>query len=71
MAVIETDVTEKVQWGNPDDELLPILKCVCGTLFKDWDNVIRRDVDDARPCPICGRILIWSISVIEIGGTSG
>jgi hypothetical protein len=68
--VDRTDVTEKVRWGNPDDELLPILKCVCGTPFKDWDRVIRRDVDDACPCPICGRILIWSISIIEIGGSS-
>lgn len=50
------DVTKQVEIGNPDDESLPILKCVCGHRAAYWEWIISI-YDDflLDPCPNCGR----------------
>ena len=55
MRRFETDVTEKVKFGNNDDEYLPIEKCVCGAEFGSWSFVINVYKDDPNECPKCGR----------------
>jgi len=34
------DVTDQVEFGNNDDECLPLHKCVCGKKFDHWDAII-------------------------------
>jgi hypothetical protein len=43
-------VTRHVEYGLPDDEHLPITKCVCGAKIAD-------------KCPECGRGLYFSIAI--------
>lgn len=58
-----TDVTDRVEYGNPDDEYLPIHECVCGHKFDYWDLSISVYADDPKECPHCGVRMFFSVSV--------
>lgn len=64
------DVTANVEFGNPDDEYLPLTRCVCGAEFEPWTNIISVYGDPAliQSCPKCGRRLYFlqSITVYEL-----
>ena len=64
----DTDVTDLVGFGNPDDELLPLTECVCGARFDMWDMVISIYREDAYECDKCGRRLYFrnDIKVYEV-----
>ena len=53
--MIKDDVTEFVEFENNDDEVLPITKCLCGTIFHPWKFIISIYPDWAKACPNCGR----------------
>lgn len=53
--MVGTDVTTLVDFNNPDDECLPITKCVCGEKFPTWKFVISIYSDIPKSCPKCGR----------------
>lgn len=55
------DVTRKVAFGWPDDESLPITKCVCGAKFEPWQQTIGVYNDFVTPMPCCGRKLVFTI----------
>lgn len=58
------DVTELVTFSSPDDDCLPITKCVCGTEFPIWQFTISiYDDNDAYQCPECKRKLWFSSSI--------
>lgn len=57
------DVTKEVDFGNSDDEALPITKCVCGKEFTTWDFHISIYESDPTPCPECGRKFYFSNSI--------
>jgi len=58
------DVTDKVKFGNPDDELLPILQCVCGHKFHLWEHNISIYKDLIfEKCPKCGAKLYFRNSI--------
>jgi hypothetical protein len=59
----DIDVTDLVYFGNPDDDILPITKCVCGEVFDMWDFIISIYLDDAYECPNCRRRLYFSQSI--------
>lgn len=66
----DKDVTDLVDFGNSDDECLPLTKCVCGQEFSYWNFTlsIYRDMV-IKPCPNCGRKLYWrsmGIRVFEV-----
>jgi hypothetical protein len=56
---MSTDVTLSVRWENPDDESLPLLRCVCGRVFGRWEMVISIYPEYAREMPCCGRRLYF------------
>ncbi len=58
------DVTKLVEFGNNDDETLPIKKCVCGTKFPEWSFYISIYPDHAEPCPNCGRKLYFQNTIV-------
>ena len=58
-----TDVTDKVDFQNPDDEVLPLTRCICGAAFKPWDEIVSIYRDNPWVCPTCGAKLIFSNSV--------
>ena len=49
------DVTSLMRFGNPDDECLPVHKCVCGEEFEHWGFIIGIDEEYPYGCPFCGR----------------
>lgn len=53
------DVTKQVEFGTPDDELLPLTRCVCGQDFHLWDQSLSIYKDDCWQCPQCGRKLYF------------
>lgn len=64
----DIDITDQVEFGNNDDEALPLLKCVCGKTFEPWDFIISIYRDSAYECSSCGRRLYFSarIRVFEV-----
>lgn len=66
MSIIE--VTRDVEFGNSDDEYLPITKCVCGEKFTLWDFSIGIYDDMVDECPKCGAKLFFTnhIQVFQI-----
>ena len=65
----ERDVTDLVSFKRPDDEILPLTKCVCGHTFDPWTECLNLERDDlAWECPNCRRRLYWrqEIRVVEI-----
>lgn len=59
----DIDVTELVDFGGVDDELLPLTKCVCGAEFESWDFVISIYPESPRTCRTCGRELYFSNAI--------
>lgn len=57
------DVTDLVNFNNPDDECLPITKCVCGQEFPSWAFIISIYPDTPYRCSNCERKLYFSSSV--------
>ena len=57
------DVTAQVDFGFPDDEFLPLLKCICGEMFAHWEYCLSIDKDDLRECPTCGVELYFEFIV--------
>ncbi len=47
-------------YANPDDEMLPITKCLCGATFKAWEMNVSVYRDDPTTMPCCGRRVYWS-----------
>lgn len=58
------DVTSEVQFGNNDDEHLPLTKCICGETFELWGFMIGVYKDDPDECPECGRKYYFSNSIV-------
>lgn len=59
------DVTNKVDFGNIDDEFLPIHQCVCGTRFNNWEFDISVYDDMPYECPQCGAKLYFK-SIVKV-----
>jgi len=61
------DVTSKVDFGEVDDECLPLLKCVCGKEFARWKCILSIYKEDPWVCE-CGRKLIFrnAIKVFDV-----
>lgn len=57
------DVSRQMDWNNPDDEHLPVTKCVCGTEFVAWNFMISIYEDSPNKCPSCGRKFFFSNSI--------
>lgn len=57
------DVTDLVDFGNSEDEYLPMLKCICGQKFGMWEHSISIYKDDAVECPNCGKRLFFRSSI--------
>lgn len=51
----DKDVTTQVDYENPDDECLPLTKCVCGKTWDAWGFIISIYREGARECEQCGR----------------
>lgn len=62
------DVTAQVSFGNPDDEVMPLYKCVCGKKFEPWDAMVSIYPDGAWQCDECHRQLYFrnSLTVYEV-----
>jgi hypothetical protein len=62
------DVTPEVCFANPDDECLPLLKCVCGKQFELWAEIVSIYPDDPWKCPECHRHLYFrnTITVYQV-----
>lgn len=61
--ITDRDVTDLVQRGSIDDEVMPISKCVCGAEFPDWKFYISIYRDTPYHCPSCNRGLYFSMQV--------
>ena len=57
------EVTADIEFDNPDDEYLPLRRCVCGKEWGIWKRAISVYPDMAQPCPQCGRKLIFQNEV--------
>jgi hypothetical protein len=62
------DVTDQVSFYFPDDETLPLTKCVCGKIFALWEFVISMYREHPTVCPNCGCWLYFKqeIRVFEV-----
>ena len=54
------DVSDLCDWQNPDDESLPLTKCVCGATFTPWTVRLSVYADDPHVMSCCGRRLHFS-----------
>jgi hypothetical protein len=55
-----SDVTALVTLAdNPDDELVPLARCVCGATFTRWQMPISIYPEHADAMPCCGRRLYF------------
>ena len=58
------DVTRLVEFSYPDEESLPITKCVCGARFDLWDFVIDAEWEKEKySCPVCNTKLCWTQTI--------
>ena len=64
----DIDVTELISFSNPDDECLPITKCLCGKEFEPWKFIISIYRNTAYGCEYCGAKLYFgqSIKIYEV-----
>ena len=62
------DVTDQVEFGWADGELLPMEKCICGATWGLWEWVLGVREDHPYECPKCGRKFYWTnkITVWEV-----
>lgn len=65
---MKIDITDQVEFGNNDDEYLPLTKCACGAKFGLWEFQLNIYEEYAYQCPSCNRKLIFenTIRVYEI-----
>lgn len=65
----DIDVTAQVDFGAVDDELLPIVQCVCGAKFASWKQILSIYRDAPWSCPQCGTRLYFrnSLRVYQVG----
>jgi hypothetical protein len=63
MPIEKEDVTEKVDFQNNDDETLPLTKCVCGAVFRPWDQFISIYPETPWTCPECGAKLFFQLGI--------
>ncbi len=65
---MDKDITSQVDFGDIDDEHLPLTKCICGRVFDSWDFVISIYRDDTQICPDCKRKMYFTnqIKVYEV-----
>ena len=54
-----TDVTNQTEADFPDEEIMPLRKCICGKLYESWAQVISIYPDHITPMPCCGAKLYW------------
>ena len=47
------------RWENPDDELLPLTRCLCGAAYEPWEMTISIYPKNATVMPCCGRRLYF------------
>ena len=59
----DKDVTSLIEQGEIDDEVMSILKCVCGEKFHDWKFYIGIYRNRPYRCNKCNRGLYFSVSV--------
>lgn len=52
-------------WSLPDDEMLPLTRCVCGAEYKTWEVTISIYPEDPTEMPCCGRKLYF-VPKIEV-----
>ena len=66
--VVKLDVSAQCRFDNPDDECLPLTRCVCGVDHPSWEVVLSVYADDPQIMPCCGRKLYFaqSITVFEV-----
>lgn len=59
------DITDKVKFENPDDESLPLTRCVCGKEFQPWGFILGVEKEEGwmHQCPNCKRFLFWELHV--------
>ena len=64
-----TDVTDKVDFQNPDDESLPLTRCVCGASFAPWEQIISIYGDLPWECPKCAAKLVFrnAVRIYQVG----
>jgi len=55
---MDKDITDQVEFGDPDGESLPLTQCACGRKFYPWDFVLTCYPDMAHECN-CGRKLYF------------
>ena len=59
----DKDITQEVQVGDVDGELLALEQCVCGERFGLWGKTIGIYRDYASKCPACGRNLYFRMKL--------
>ena len=66
--VKDIDVTNMVDFHDNDGESLPLVQCVCGERFAEWDCILSIYRDMAKKCSKCGRKLYFrnEIRVYEV-----
>jgi len=57
------DITDKVEFGLNDDDLLPLLECICGQTFESWTFLLNADENSPVKCPNCGRKLFFEVEI--------
>lgn len=62
------DVTDKVSFGEVDDEISYITKCICGKTFQRWDFTILLLDQNSQSCPNCNRKFYFSnkVTIYEV-----
>jgi DNA-directed RNA polymerase subunit RPC12/RpoP len=57
------DVTESVNFGSNDEEILPLTRCVCGKEFDYWGFVLNIYPTNPAQCPSCKRKLFFAVNI--------
>ena len=60
---MDIDVTDKVDFGLNDEDLLPLYTCVCGQTFNSWDFILICESNEAAKCNNCKRELYFKLSI--------
>lgn len=63
-ARVAVDVTEQVEFGWNDEEVLPMKKCICGAVWPVWGGpILGIEKDYPTKCPSCGRKYYWKTAI--------
>ena len=57
------DVTKHVDFAEVDGEHIPLTKCVCGAVFRAWDQVVSIYPERPWECPKCGDKLFFTCEI--------